>query len=315
MNPNVEPTRIDLRGASVRLAADRWGDPRRPPVVFLHGAGQSRRAWDEAARSVAHAGWHALTVDHRGHGDSEWPTEADYNWDDFADDVVAVVNSFDSPPVVVGASLGGMSALLAQARTDTQLYRALVLVDVTPRMELAGIQRIVGFMAAHPEGFSSLEEASDVIASFTGRTKPTAPDGLRQVLRQDNNGRWQWHWDLRFLNGRAEEVLEAEAGSERTHAIRELLLTGARRIRVPALVVRGAQSDLVSPEAAQEFVDAVPGARYVDVANAGHMVAGDQNDRFTAAVLEFLSGLTLPDTELDRPDASRRTGPSGRSRH
>lgn len=205
--------------------------------------------------------------------------------------MVAVVNRFETTPVVVGASLGGMSALLAQARTDTQLYRALVLVDVTPRMELGGIQRIVGFMAAHPEGFSSLEEASDVIASFTGRPKPTAPDGLRQVLRQDNNGRWQWHWDLRFLNGRAEEVLEAEAGSERTHAIRELLLTGARRIRVPALVVRGAQSDLVSPEAAQEFVDAVPGARYVDVANAGHMVAGDQNDRFTAAVLEFLDGL------------------------
>lgn len=291
MSPNVEPTRIDLRGASVRLAADRWGDPRLPPVVFLHGAGQSRRAWDEAARSVAHAGWHALTVDHRGHGDSEWPAEAGYDWDDFADDVVAVVNHFDSPPVVVGASLGGMSALLAQARTDTQLYRALVLVDVTPRMELGGIQRIVGFMAAHPEGFSSLEEASDVIASFTGRPKPTAPDGLRQVLRQDIDGRWQWHWDVRFLDGRAEEVLEAEAGSERTHAIRELLLTGARRIRVPALVVRGAQSDLVSPEAAQEFVDAVPGARYVDVANAGHMVAGDQNDRFTAAVLEFLDGL------------------------
>ncbi len=291
MNTSLEPNRTDLRGSSVRLAADRWGDDRQPPVVFLHGAGQSRRAWDEAARSVASAGWHALTVDHRGHGDSEWPVEADYDWNDFADDVDAIVNSFDTPPVVVGASLGGMSALLAQARTDTQLYRALVLVDVTPRMELGGIQRIVGFMAAYPEGFASLDQASEVIASFTGRPKPTGTDGLRQVLREDSNGRWQWHWDVRFLQGRAEEVLEAEAGSERTHAIRGLLLTGARRIRVPALVVRGAQSDLVSPEAAQEFVDAVPGARYVDVANAGHMVAGDQNDRFTDAVLDFLNGL------------------------
>lgn len=291
MSTSLEPNRTDLRGSSVRLAADRWGDDRQPPVVFLHGAGQSRRAWDEAARSVASAGWHALTVDHRGHGDSEWPVEADYDWNDFADDVDAIVNSFDTPPVVVGASLGGMSALLAQARTDTQLYRALVLVDVTPRMELGGIQRIVGFMAAYPEGFASLDQASEVIASFTGRPKPTGTDGLRQVLREDSNGRWQWHWDVRFLQGRAEEVLEAEAGSERTHAIRELLLTGARRIRVPALVVRGAQSDLVSPEAAQEFVDAVPGARYVDVANAGHMVAGDQNDRFTDAVLDFLNGL------------------------
>ena len=72
------------------------------------------------------------------------------------------------------------------------------------------------------------------------------------------------------------------------------LLVRAGGVRVAgrrALVVRGAQSDLVSPEGVQEFVDAVPGARYVDVADAGHMVAGDQNDHFTTAVLDFLDTL------------------------
>ncbi len=290
----MTPRRVDLDGGALRLAADRWGEDQSSPVVFLHGAGQSRRAWDETARAVVESGWHAITVDHRGHGESEWPTNADYHWDHFADDVEAIVAHFDTPPVVVGASLGGMSALLAQARTDNQLYRALILVDVTPRMELSGVKRIVGFMAAHPEGFDSLDHASDVIAAFTGRPKPDSVQGLRQVLQAHNDGRWRWHWDTRFLEGRADEILDAEASTGRTEAIRDLLLTGAARIRVPTLVIRGAQSDLVSPEAAQEFVAAVPGARYVDVADAGHMVAGDQNDRFAAAVLDFLADLNHP---------------------
>lgn len=297
----MTPRPTKLRGGGVLLAADQWGQDDHPPVVFLHGAGQSRRAWDEAARAVVSAGWRAVTVDHRGHGDSEWPIESLYDWHHFADDVEAITGQFSERPVVVGASLGGMSALLAQGRTDTQLYRALVLVDVTPRMELAGVQRIVGFMSAHPDGFDSLDEASGVVAEFSGRPKPASPDGLRQVLRHHDDGRWRWHWDVRFLDGRTEEILDAERSGPRAEAIRERLLQGAARIRVPTLVVRGALSDLVSAEAAREFVAAVPGARYVDVADAGHMVAGDQNDRFSAAVVDFLSTLTAKSSPEARP--------------
>lgn len=287
----MKPQSIRLEGGGLELAADLWGDPTDPPVVFLHGAGQNRRAWNEAARSVAGAGWHAVTVDHRGHGDSDWPVESSYEWDHFGDDVEALVAQFSRPPVMVGASLGGMSALIAQGRSDNQLYRALVLVDVTPRMELDGVKRIVGFMAAHPEGFDSLDDASQVIADYTGRPKPDSPDGLRQVLRHGDDGRWRWHWDIRFLEGRADEILSAQQGSDRNEAIREMLLDAASQIRVPTLVVRGAQSDMVSPEAVRELVDIVPGSRFVDVADAGHMVAGDQNDHFVGAVLDFLSYL------------------------
>jgi pimeloyl-ACP methyl ester carboxylesterase len=287
----MTPRPIRLDGGGLELAADLWGNPDDPPVVFLHGAGQNRRAWDEAARSVARAGWHAVTVDHRGHGDSDWPIESSYDWDHFGDDVEALIDRFSRPPVMVGASLGGMSALIAQGRSDTQLYRALVLVDVTPRMELDGVKRIVGFMAAHPEGFDSLDDASQVIADYTGRPKPDSPEGLRQVLRHGDDGRWRWHWDIRFLEGRADEILSAQEGTERSDAIRTMLLDAASQVRVPTLVVRGAQSDMVSPEAVREFVDIVPGSRFVDVADAGHMVAGDQNDHFVSAVLEFLSDL------------------------
>ena len=289
----ASPHRLDLPGSGgLRLAADRWGDQGDPIVLFLHGAGQSRQAWDDTARAVVAAGWQAITVDHRGHGQSEWPQAADYEFDDFASDIMAVLDHFDTPPVVVGASLGGMSALLAQARTKDQLYRALVLVDVTPRLELSGVQRVIGFMAAHAGGFDTLDQASEIIATYTGRPTPATADGLRRVLRQDEIGRWQWHWDVRFLEGRIHMILEAEPDTVRHDPLRERLHEGAHNIRIPTLVVRGAQSDLVSAEGVREFVDAVPGARYIDVADAGHMVAGDQNDQFGAAVLGFLDGLS-----------------------
>lgn len=158
-------------------------------------------------------------------------------------------------------------------------------------MELRGVQRIVGFMTANPDGFDTLDHASEVIASYTGRPKPANADGLRQVLRQDRTGRWRWHWDTRFLDGRADMILDADHDTLHHNPIRERLHEGAERIRVPTLVVRGARSDLVSPEGVQEFVAAVPGARYIDVADAGHMVAGDQNDHFTTAILDFLDTL------------------------
>jgi pimeloyl-ACP methyl ester carboxylesterase len=282
------PEPMDLPGGGLRLAADRWGDRGDPVVLFLHGAGQSRRAWDDTARAVADAGWQPIVVDHRGHGESDWPRGADYSWDHFADDVDAIIGWLGTPPVVVGASLGGMSALLAQARASEQLFRGLVLVDVTPRMELRGVQRIVGFMAAHPEGFDTLDQASGIVAAYTGRPKPTSPDGLRQVLREGADGRWRWHWDVRFLEGRAELILGDDHQRLRHDDVRQRLYEGARRVRVPTLVVRGARSDLVSPEGVKEFVEVVPGARYVDVADAGHMVAGDQNDNFASAILDFL---------------------------
>lgn len=291
MSTRIVPKQTRLRGGGVELAADVWGDPAHPPIIFLHGAGQSRRAWDEAARALAARGWHALTVDHRGHGDSEWPVDTAYEWADFADDVDALVGHCAQPPVVVGASLGGIAALTAQGRAAQQLYRALILVDVTPRLRLQGVKRIVGFMAANPDGFADLDEASQVIAEFTGRSKPPSPEPLRQVLREGPDKRWRWHWDVRFLEGRADAILAADEESARTNTMREELLDAARRVRVPTLVVRGAQSDMVSPHAVRELVEIVAGARYVDVADAGHMVAGDQNDRFIDAIVHFLTDL------------------------
>lgn len=285
MTNDLQPESDRLNaGGGLTVAIDRWGDRGAPPVLFMHGAGQNRRAWDDTARAVCRAGWSAITVDHRGHGDSDWPVDADYDWDDFGDDASEIVAQIDRPPVLVGASLGGISGLLAQGRRTDQIFRAIVLVDVTPSLDVTGVHRILEFMGAHPQGFADLDEASAVIAEFTRRPKPESPDGLRQVLRQGDDGRWQWHWDIRFVEGRVNYM-------ERTELLRNKLIAACGHVAVPCLVMRGTRSDLVTPEAVKEFVDLVPGSTYVDVTDAGHMIAGDQNDRFTTAVLDFLRTL------------------------
>jgi pimeloyl-ACP methyl ester carboxylesterase len=142
------------------------------------------------------------------------------------------------------------------------------------------VQRIVAFMKHRPEGFGSLEEAADSIAAYRQhRARPSDLAGLAKNLRRGEDGRWRWHWDPRFLS---------EERRARTSLTPDRLLGAARGLRVPTLLVRGRISDVVSPEGAAEFQAAVPHARYADVSGAGHMVAGDRNDLFTDAVLEFL---------------------------
>lgn len=270
------------------LAASTWGDVADPPVLLLHGAGQSRHAWRHTGRALADVGRYAIAVDHRGHGDSDWPELADYEFSHYADDVERLLQQLAAPPVAIGASLGGIAALVAQGRSSEQLYEALVLVDVTPAMQFSGVRRVLAFMAAHPGGFDTLEQASAAIADYTGRPRPATPEGLRSVLRIDaENGRWRWHWDVRFLEGRL-HVLDHAHGELHAEQLRRDLEAAAAKVRVPTLVIRGERSDLVTPEAVRALVDIIPGAQYIDVADAGHMVAGDDNERFTAAVVRFI---------------------------
>jgi non-heme chloroperoxidase len=272
--------RIEIVGVGgVVLAGQSFGDPSHPPVLFLHGGGQTRHSWNESARSIAAAGCYVVTLDLRGHGDSQWAPDGDYSLDAFSGDIRIVARTFRSPPSIVGASLGGLSALLAEAEANESIASALVLVDVAPRLEPDGVARIVGFMRARPDGFASVEEAADAIAEYLPhRPRPKDLSGLAKNLRRGEDDRLRWHWDPAFLSGKP-------PGASR--AI-ERLSAAARALRIPTLLVRGRRSDLLSERGVEEFLDLVPRARFVDVAEAGHMVAGDRNDAFTGALLPFL---------------------------
>jgi len=270
----------------VRIVADRLGDPLAPAVVFLHGGGQTRRSWGRAAAAVAQRGWQAVTVDLRGHGESDWSKDGDYRVTSFAADVIEVMRHLPPRPVIVGASLGGFTAMLLAGELAPATLRAVVLVDIVPNMDPSGATRIHSFMYDRmTSGFDSLEEVADTIQEYNpNRRRPTDLDGLRTNLRRRGD-RWYWHWDPKFIDGTSAlppiEVTEVD----RMHAAVEAILLND----VPMLLVRGQMSDLVTKERADEFISRFPEIDFVDVAGAGHMVAGDRNDLFAGAVVEFLA--------------------------
>jgi len=286
--------KTSLEGADAnRLVADRHEPDEAPhglPVMLLHGGGQTRHAWGTAARKIAEAGHIAYTIDQRGHGDSDWVENRCYAFDDYARDAVAVARQIrekeGSAPVLVGASLGGISGLLATHLAGNDLLSGLVLVDVTPHMHPDGVARIQGFMAERmDEGFATLEEAADAIAAYLPhRKRPTSLSGLAKNLRQGEDGRFRWHWDPSFLRGPRPINTDGPGTQAR-------MIEAAKRLTMPILLVRGQQSELVTEEAVATFRALVPHAAYVDVSGAGHMVAGDRNDAFNEAVLGFLESL------------------------
>ncbi len=300
MNKKIEHKKIEpkietfIGAAGNKLVADVFGESGRP-VLLLHGGGQTRHAWRKTAISLARIGWLACAVDQRGHGDSEWIADAIYDWTDFAADVRLLAaeltrRSGGARPVAIGASLGGFASMLAVAETEAlarkPIFSALVLVDITPRVDRGGVQKIQTFMKARAaEGFASIEEAADAVAQYLPhRPRPRSHEGLKKNLRLSADGRWRWHWDPRFLEGRR------SVSADHTE-VETLMMEVARRITIPTLLVRGGSSELVQEAHLKEFLDLVPHAEYVDVTGARHMVAGDQNDQFATAILDFLGKL------------------------
>ncbi|MCV7176392.1 alpha/beta fold hydrolase [Mycolicibacterium sphagni] len=284
--PTPEPfTAAGVDG--IRIAADRLGDPAAPSVVFLHGGGQTRRSWARAAAAVAARGWQAITVDLRGHGESDWSADGDYRVVSFAGDVLELLRELPPRPVLVGASLGGFTGMLLAGELAPAALRALVLVDIVPDMDPSGASRIHQFMYDRMEsGFDSLEEVADMIQEYNpNRRRPADLDGLRANLRH-RDGRWYWHWDPKFIDGTAARPPIEVTEVERINAAVDAILTAG----VPMLLVRGQMSDLVTEDRAAAFLERFPQIEFVDVAGAGHMVAGDRNDAFAEAVVEFLAG-------------------------
>jgi pimeloyl-ACP methyl ester carboxylesterase len=271
---------FEFDGLGVRLAGERWDGGGKDVVLLLHGGGQTRHSWNATAKRLAASGWTAVLLDARGHGDSGWHTAQDYSLDGFVGDLTQYVATLDRRPILVGASLGGITALVA-AGEHPALARGLVLVDVVVRVERKGVARIRDFMTAAPEGFSSLEEVADAIAAYNPlRPRPKSLEGLRKNVRLREDARWYWHWDPAFM--RIDDEPQRRIDPER-------LQLAASHIRIPTLIVRGSQSDVVSDAGLADMIRLIPQAQIVNVPAAGHMVAGDDNDVFADRLETFLA--------------------------
>ena len=261
----------------VALAADDFGPLGAPAVVLLHGGGQTRHSWSGAAKALAQRGYRVINFDARGHGESDWSETGAYSLDDRVRDLEAIVARLDRPFALVGASLGGATAIHAVAHAMRP--GAVVLVDIVPHPEIDGISRIVAFMRANPHGFATLDEAVDAVAAYNPeRPRPRDPGGLMRNLRQREDGRLYWHWDPRIVAYRPQDHHEVVRKSAA-----KLPESG-----LPVLLVRGLKSDVVSDAGVAAFRELVPDLEVADVGGAGHMVAGDRNDAFNGAVIAFL---------------------------
>ncbi|MFI6168122.1 alpha/beta fold hydrolase [Nocardia sp. NPDC051052] len=278
-NNLLEPAPLRLRGSGgLELAADQFGPVDGPLVVFLHGGGQTRHSWKQTGAKLGAAGMRVVTLDARGHGDSAWSEDGDYRRDTMVRDLLLVLEQLGAPAVVVGASMGGITGLLATAVPGGEAISALVLVDIVTRPEKAGVARVIDFLGKHRDGFDSLEQVADAVAEYLPhRPRPKNTDGLLRNLRE-RDGRWYWHWDPDMLSGRVEDASE----------MTDQLEAAARKLTIPVLLVRGLQSDVVSSEGAAAFQELVPHMQLVEIGGAAHTAAGDDNDSFTDAVAKFV---------------------------
>lgn len=270
--------RFDI-GSGLSVAADVGGDPAGSPVLLLHGGGQTRHSWKKTFDALVAAGHYVVSPDARGHGDSDWDPNGDYSLDALVADLLALLAQIPPRPVLIGASMGGLTALAAVGEAEQSFARALALVDIAPTMNAEGIEQITAFMRSNEQGFTSLDDAVDAVAKFNPhRPRPSDASGLARNLRE-RDGRLYWHWDPRLISPNQHD----------REALQSRLIAAARRLRVPTLLIRGELSNVVGQREVEHFRALVPDAEFIDVADASHMVAGDRNDAFSQSVLDFIT--------------------------
>ncbi|MDE2315185.1 MAG: alpha/beta fold hydrolase [Xanthomonadaceae bacterium] len=254
-----------------------------PTLLFAHGFGQTRGAWIGSIAALAARGCRCISYDARGHGESARVPDGGYHMQQFVDDLLLLARSQPEPPVLVGASMGGLLGLVVAGETRPSPFRALVLVDITPRWETRGVERILAFMQAHPDGFADYAQATEQIAAYLPhRSGRKSEEQLRPLMRIGSDGRLRWHWDPALLAG--DLIAESERYQPR-------LFAAAAQVSVPVLLLSGERSDVVSQSTVEEFLQLVPHARHAVVPGATHMLVGDANDAFTHEIAHFIQSL------------------------
>lgn len=262
----------------VRLDVRYLGHDKAPCVLLAHGFGQTQLSWSDTARQLAASGWQAISYDARGHGYSDRVRGGRYDFEQFVEDFRRVCRSLPHPPLLIGASMGGLTAMLAHAEKPIAELRALVLVDIAPRWDDKGLEAMLNFMRQHPDGFASFEEAREAVNAYlpNRRVFPTT-EGLKRNLREDKDGRWRWHWDPALL-----------ALAKNSKNLQSRLKSATRKLKKPTLLITGEESELISEDHIAEFMKLAPHAEHVSIPGAGHRVASDQSERFLHVVLPFL---------------------------
>jgi len=255
-----------------------WGPPAAPPVIFLHGITGHARTWDDEARLLAER-CHVIVLDQRGHGDSDPAPDGDYSDAALLSDLEAFVDALGFRRLgLVALSLGGRVAINYAGRHPDRVER-LVVVDIGPEIAPGGRARVSSLMAAAPERFETLEEVvTHQRANNPLYTETMLRHRARHAVRPLPNGGFTWKYDRALRDAIREGRLRTPAD----------LWPQWCAIQCPTLLVRGAQSDVLTDETAKRMLEELPAARLTVVPDAGHTVPGDQPAVFQALLREFL---------------------------
>jgi pimeloyl-ACP methyl ester carboxylesterase len=252
------------------------------PVLFLHGGCLTARTWDLVCLALR-GDHHCVAPDARGHGDSEWSPGLDYGVETLAADLERLVEHLGlERPILVGQSLCGLTALV-YARRRPAAVAGLVLVDVVTEVQRAGTDRIADFVAG-PAELDSVDAFVERARAFNPARDPRLlRRSLLHNLRPLPDGGWTWKYDRRIATRERLDALHADL-----RAVSEDL----DAVTCPTLVVRGADSDVVTPAAAEAFARALPDARVAIVPDSGHTVQGDNARGLVEALRPFLAERT-----------------------
>jgi pimeloyl-ACP methyl ester carboxylesterase len=256
-----------------------WGAPDAPPIVLLHGGHQSAHSWDLVSLHLAQR-FRVLALDQRGHGDSEWARDVSYTNHEMSLDAEAFIAELGlDRPILMGHSMGGRNSMLL-VRRDPSLVRALVVVDVGPEVSDRGRAVIAGFVRDNEE-FDDLEH-------FVRNVQQYDPYRSREHIERTVKYNMLQRADGKFVS-------KCDANPRRLGVVRgtgpleNITLDDARAFDLPVLLVRGADSRILTADAAERFCDALPQGTLVTVPNCGHNVHGQNTKGFIEAVSEILA--------------------------
>jgi pimeloyl-ACP methyl ester carboxylesterase len=255
-----------------------WGFPDAPPLLCLHGITQTAHSWDEVAEALSDQ-YRVLCLDQRGHGDSDWAPRGEYTRQAMAADIDAITDALGlSTFLLCGMSMGGINAITFTAH-HPQKVRGLVIVDVSPEIKTEGVQNIRSFIQASDE-LPTFEAFVERAHQFNPRRSlENIRSRLSHNLKQLPNGSWTWKYDKALRSG--ERSFQASALLD--------LWDDVARIDCPTLILKGAESDILSSEGAAKLQKAIAGSQLAIIPGAGHSVMGDNPAAFVQAVRGFLA--------------------------
>lgn len=253
-----------------------WGNADKPKMLLLHGGAQSAHSWDFFCLSLR-TDFHIVAVDQRGHGDSDWSDAGEYDTKFH----VADLNSFSDAIgydsfILIGLSMGGRNAYSFAAKYPEKVDR-LIIIDVGPDIQAEGRRHIQEFLEG-TETFESFDWLVERVKRFNPRRPEKQIRGsLINNLKQMEDGRWTWKHDRRG-------GIRRDRGGEMNEAAWQDLAN----VQASTLVVRGAESNILSLQTATKMSRTIAQSRLVEVPKAGHLVQGDNPVEFEQVVRDFL---------------------------